>query len=77
MRERTRAVSDLALAAYFVTSGDQLTAIQHSNGRGVFIFGDTPALEQETLDFYNRRASVDPMTFAETLRNLRAAAKMG
>lgn len=75
MNEPTRSVTDLALAAFLATTGHRLDAIRRVNGRGVFVFEDGPALAQSILSFYNRRAVVDPLTFAETLRNLKAAAQ--
>lgn len=73
--DRVREIYDLALVSFLNIQGHSLLKIKRDNGRAIFIFAESPALEKDMLDFYNRKARVDPMTFAETLRNLRAAAK--
>ena len=70
-----RSISDLALAAYLASIGHCLHEIRRTNDRGEFIFENTPSLGIQILDFYNRCAMVDPLTYAETLRNLKAAAQ--
>lgn len=73
--EHTRRITDLALAAFLLVAGHCLRAVNREHGRGAFVFEDTPSLAQDLLGFYNRTARVDPLTFAETLRSLKAAAQ--
>lgn len=75
MSEQSRTITDLALAAFLLTAGHCLHAIRREHGRGAFVFEETPALAQDILGFYNRIARVDPLTYAEMLRNLKAAAQ--
>ena len=75
MDENTRVVSDLALAAFLAAAGHRLLGIRRTNNRGAFMFEDNPRLGEDILRYYNRKASVDPLTFAETLRSLKAAAQ--
>jgi hypothetical protein len=75
MSSRQRRVTDLALAAYLAATGHRLAGVGREGRRGVFVFEDGPSIEGAMLDFYNRRASVDALTFAELLRNLKAAAQ--
>ncbi len=70
---QSRTVTDLALAAFLVSAGHPLQAIHRLDGRGAFLFEDMPGVAEAILRFYNRRGTVDPLTFAETLRNLKAA----
>jgi len=67
---------DLGLAAFLASVGHHLTGIEENgNGRAAFIFRNTSELERDILQYYNRTGSVEPLTFAENLRNFRAAAK--
>jgi hypothetical protein len=42
--------------------------------QGFFAFEDTPELERDTLKFFTREATVDALSFGETLGNLKALA---
>jgi len=70
-----RTITDLALAAFLASAGHGLHDIRRTSDRGEFVFENAGSLAQDILNFYNRRATVDPLTYAETLRNLKAAAQ--
>ena len=66
-------ISDLALCAYLSTLGYKLTSTPTNSygNRTIFIFKASPKMEKDILDFYNRIAKVDPLSFIETYRNLK------
>lgn len=71
MRKET---SDLALATFLSSVGHKLleTPKSHGGRKLIFVFEGSDKLERDMLDFYNRAAKVDPLTFAETYKNLKA-----
>jgi len=71
---RSKEISDLALAAFLSVLGHKLVSTPKSNGghRSVFIFEASSKIEEDILAFYNRTAKVDPLVFIETHRNLKA-----
>ena len=73
---RIREIQDLALASFAVANGNRLVrtpAKQNGGSRKlVFCFSQTAKLEADILAFYNRTAKVDPLTFSEVFRNLKA-----
>ncbi len=75
MSDRTRIVSDLAMAVFLNVAGHPLQGIQRLDGRGGFVFTESEALERDILRYLNRQAAVEPMGYAEGLRNLKAAVR--
>jgi hypothetical protein len=70
-----RQIVDLALVAFLVANGNPLikSPIRQDTGRKfVFTFKETEKLEQDILAFYNKTARVDPLSFSEVFRNLKA-----
>lgn len=67
-------ITDLALASYLSTKGHRLKGIEGNRNCSYFVFENGSGLKEDSLAFYNRQAPVDALTFAETLRNLKAAA---
>jgi hypothetical protein len=67
-------LQDLALSAFLIISGNPLLeSPSKTNGKKlIFVFEATSKLEVDILSFYNRTAKVDPLTFSETFRNLKA-----
>lgn len=65
-------IVDLALASYLSTIGHKLISVKSNARRFTFIFKDSEIFESDVLGFYNRTARVDPLTFAEVFRNLKA-----
>jgi len=72
-----KAITDLHLSAFLAIRGHKLIGIEQGHARTVFVFQSTPALEQDTLLFFNRKASVEPLAYAEQLRNFKALAVSG
>ncbi len=70
-----REIADLTLAAFLSSQKHQIIRIEPRNGRSVFIFQSTPQLQRDEIRFFNREGSVEPLTFAETLRYFRAAVR--
>jgi hypothetical protein len=74
--KKEKEIKDLALAAFLVTNGNPLikspSRQNNSSGKLIFVFEDTEKLEIDTLSFYNRTAKVDPLSFSEVFRNLKA-----
>ncbi len=47
------ATTDLPLAAFLSALGHQLIAVRSDRGRGVFVFEDSPELQDATLNWSN------------------------
>ncbi len=71
----TRVIADLAMSVYLNLAGHPLQGIQRLDGRGGFVFTQSEALERDILRYVNREATVEPLSFAEGLRNLKAAVR--
>jgi hypothetical protein len=68
-------IVDLALVAFLVANGNPLirSPMKQEMGRKfVFTFQETQKLEQDILAFYNKTARIDPLSFSEVFRNLKA-----
>jgi hypothetical protein len=75
MSERpTREVMDLSLTAYLLCMGAELVGLARTgeDNRFTFTLTEIDDMENVILDFYNRKGKVDPLNFAEILRNLKA-----
>ena len=71
-------IHDLALASYLSTIGYKLISVKSRDGRKfAFSFEESATLEADILSFYNRTAKVDPLSFAEVMRNLKALVLQG
>jgi hypothetical protein len=64
---------DLPLASFLSITGHKIISVKSINGkRFAFSFEDSPNLQKKILDFYNHVATVDPCSYAEQMRNLKA-----
>ena len=66
---------DLPLAAYLVTSGFQLKGVKdHPRRRGLnlFLFAQDDRIGQAVSSFYTNRVRVEPRSFLQTMRDLKA-----
>ena len=73
MKEKTmKEVTDLALASYLSAIRHKLCSYKFTGHKLTFTFENSPKMEEDILAFYNREARVDPLTFAEVFRNLKA-----
>ena len=70
-----REITDLTLAAFLSSQKHEIIRIEPRSGRSVFIFQSTPQLQRDEIRFFNRAGSVEPLSFAETLRYFRAAVR--
>jgi len=72
---KEREIQDLALVAFLVANGNPLIkrpSRQNTGRKFVFTFEETTKLDQDVLAFYNKTARVDPLSFSEVFRNLKA-----
>lgn len=72
---KEKQIQDLALVAFLVANGNPLIKppLKQNMGRKlVFTFEETTKLEQDILAFYNKTARIDPLSFSEVFRNLKA-----
>ena len=73
--KKERGIQDLALVAFLVANGNPLIkppSRQNMGRKFIFTFEDTVKLEQDILAFYNKTARIDPLSFSEVFRNLKA-----
>ena len=71
---KTKSISDLPLSAFLSVLGHQVLKIEGYGQRTFFVFEETDQLEKDCLDYFNRRAKVEPLAFSEVLRNFKALA---
>ena len=69
---KEKTLSDLALAAFLSSKGYEILGIRENGRKSLFVFEDTPELEQDVLKYFNRQGMVDALTYGEVLRNLKA-----
>jgi len=70
--------SDLDLVAYLLTQGFkfvQSPTLPAAHSRVHFHFQKSEKIEKAVMDFINRRASVEPVAFAESLRSIKTQAQ--
>lgn len=65
--------SDLALAAFLLTSGFSLHEVE-SGRRAVFSFEGNPSLPEQVMRFINGQSSVEPGQFLNNLKTLKGMA---
>lgn len=71
---KERAITDLPLSAFLSVRGHQVLRIDGYGQRAFFVFEETPQLDRDCMDYFNRRAKVEPLAFSEVLRNFKALA---
>lgn len=65
--------SDLGLVAYLLLCGYAIRQIEmDSHGKGTFNISDKPDRPSRVLDFFNRRATVEPLAFLDQIKTLKA-----
>lgn len=64
---------DLYMAGYFLTKGIELVGVQRSpdSPRCFFVFSNPLACKAAMKEFYNKKGSVEPKTYAEAIRSLK------
>jgi hypothetical protein len=65
--------TDLALAAYLTINGYRVCRTEvDAHGKGTFIISDQPDRPTRVLEFFNRRAEVEPLAFLDQVKTLKA-----
>ena len=73
MKMKEKIITDLALASYLSVTSYKILSTHTINGRKLaFHFEFSEKIEKDILAYYNRTARVCPLTFFETVRNLKA-----
>jgi len=68
----TYSSADFYLTAYLLCSGlELLKAERVGYNRVVFLLKDSPQREQFIQDFYGHRAKVDPLSYKDSISNLK------
>ncbi len=63
---------DFYLTAYLHQCGLKLRSLRENGGRKLFIFDDSEEFQRLKRDYYFNKASVDPLLFKATIRELKA-----
>ena len=74
---KEKELSDIALVSYLACRDYKIKKIRKDREKSWFCFEDTESLEKDIMAFLNREATVDPLRFSETLRNLKSLARQG
>jgi Domain of unknown function (DUF5659) len=69
---KTYETKDFPLAAFLVTSGLPLQAHAREGNVSTFMFSETRQLNNLVSQFYSFQASVNPIAYANTFRNLKS-----
>jgi len=74
----TRAVSDIYFAAFLRTCGCMLERHERRGNRTLFIFEESPRLEELKLAYYNKSdgTKVIPLDFANSVKDLKSLCYM-
>lgn len=67
----TRSSSDLYLVSYAYAHGIQPASIEGDGRRKIFYFDD-PKFEEMSRQYYSRQGAVEPIAFANAIRNVKA-----
>jgi len=70
---KEKIITDLGVSSYLSASGYEIISTHTIKGRKLaFHFEFSEKIERDILSYYNRTARVCPLTFFETMRNLKA-----
>jgi len=73
MNQMVYKTSDLWQGSLLRVKGFTLLAVHtNGNGRALFEFEDKPEREQLLIDFVNRKLSVEPLSFIDGMKSLKA-----
>lgn len=73
MNAKPYQTSDIALAAFLLTSGFNLHEVE-AGRRAVFSFVDKPDLPKQVMQFINGQSTVEPGLFLNNLKTLKGMA---
>lgn len=69
--------SDLYYAAYLRVAGVELIeTVRDKGGRVFFVFDHNPNIRDLKNDYFNRKAKVPALTYADEIRNMKALTHM-
>ncbi len=72
MNKHFYATTDLSLSAFLQAIGHEIVEVRNQNGRGVFVFVDTPELHGDILRWGNNKAvSIRVRSFVNGMRDLK------
>ncbi len=75
--ERRYRTSDLYYAAYLRVAGVELIeTLRDKGGRVFFIFDHNPNIRDLKNDYFNRKAKVPALNYADEIRNMKALTHM-
>jgi hypothetical protein len=63
---------DFYLTAYLMAAGHALKSHRKQQGITIFEFEDSPVIQEEQKKYYDMKASVNPMTYGNSLKNLKS-----
>jgi hypothetical protein len=63
---------DFYLACFLRCTGYDLINLRDEGRRKVFVFRDRPTRRSDVLAFYGERASVPPLAFSATIKDMKA-----
>lgn len=67
-------VSNLGLASYLSILGYKIVEVVPNGRRSVFVFEGDGNIEADSMSFFNKDGIVEPLTFWETMKGLKALA---
>jgi len=70
-------VTNLGLASYLSILGYKLIDIRANGRKSVFVFEGNGNIETDSMAFFNKQGKVEPLTFWETMKSLKALAQQG
>jgi hypothetical protein len=71
-----KGITDISLASYLVTKSFKMTRYEKEAKMTTFYFQVNKELDDEILKFFNHDATIDPLRFSESLRNLKTLTKI-
>jgi hypothetical protein len=77
VRRNEKRITDIALVTYLRCIGMEFLRVDRRQFKSTFIFAASKELEDETNKFFNHQATVDPLKYSETLRNLKSFVRQG
>ena len=65
---------DIYLSTVLKQAGIPIIRVENSSGRGVFVFQDSPKIEEIISDYFNGRLKVNPRELFDTWKALKSMA---
>ena len=68
-------ITNLGLAAYLSGLGYNLVEVKPNGRRAAFVFESKFDIEADSMAFFNKQGKVEPLSFWESMKNLKALAE--